>query len=391
VWQRASLFSRGFFIVRAPEGWMLDAWHRRILMVATAAALMSAAPGVFVASSPTARAGTRVAARAVVQNGAQSDAQNSSQFASDHRVPGSRIVTDEVGRRVEISTDVKRIVTLAPNLTETVYALGLEDLLVADTKYCDTPPAAKLKAHVGDPQNPSLESIVALQPDLVLATTSINRVETADALKQLGFAVYTTDPQTVRGMLDSVIHMAQAMGAEKQGTQLVARMQQRLDAVQSRLHDRPMVHVLFVVWDQPLMTIGQNTFIADALRWAGAESVVLSEQKWPRLSLEEVVRLQPDYLVFTSDHGPVATTLRDLRARPGWRDLDAVETGHVVNMSEEAVRPSPGLVDAIEQLAHDVHPEAFAEKSETGNVKLETRALPARVGKIGEECGQCAR
>jgi iron complex transport system substrate-binding protein len=368
-----------------------NARQRRILMIATAGVLISAAPGVFVASSATARAGTRTAARMAVQNGVPSDARNSSQPASSHRVAASRIVTDEVGRRVEISTEVKRIVTLAPNLTETVYALGLEGLLVADTNYCDTPPAAKLKPHVGDPQNPSLESIVALQPDLVLATTSINRLETADALKQLGIAVYTTDPQTVRGMLDSVIHMAQAMGAEKQGTELVARMQQRLDAVQSRLSDRPMVHVLFVVWDQPLMTIGQNTFIADALRWAGAESVVLSKQKWPRLSLEEVVRLQPDYLVFTSDHGPVATTLSDLRARPGWRDLDAVETGHVVNMSEEAVRPSPGLVDAIEQLAHDVHPEAFAEKSETGNAKLETAALPARVGKIGQECTPCAR
>ena len=370
---------------------MRNARQRRILMIATAGVLISAAAGVFVASSATARAGTRTAARMAVQNGAQSDAQNSSQRASSHRVAASRVVTDEVGRRVEISTEVKRIVTLAPNLTETVYALGLEGLLVADTNYCDTPPAAKLKPHVGDPQNPSLESIVALQPDLVLATTSINRLETADALKQLGIAVYTTDPQTVRGMLDSVIHMAQAMGAEKQGTELVARMQQRLDAVQSRLSDRPMVHVLFVVWDQPLMTIGQNTFIADALRWAGAESVVLSKQKWPRLSLEEVVRLQPDYLVFTSDHGPVATTLSDLRARPGWRDLDAVETGHVVNMSEEAVRPSPGLVDAIEQLAHDVHPEAFAEKSETGNAKLETAAVPARVGKIGQECTPCAR
>ena len=370
---------------------MRHAWQRRILMVAIAGGLAGAAPGVFVASSPAARAGTQAAANAVVQHGAQSGPQSRSGSSSDYGVLGTRVFTDEVGRRVEISTEVKRIVTLAPNLTETVYALGLEDLLVADTNYCDTPPAAKLKAHVGDPQNPNLESVVALQPDLVLATTSINRVETADALKQLGIAVYTTDPQTVRGMLDSVIHLAQAMGAEKQGTQLVARMHQRLDAVQSRLSDRPMVHVLFVVWDQPLMTIGQNTFIADALRWAGAESVVLSKQKWPRLSLEEVVRLQPDYLVFTSDHGPVATTLKELRARPGWRDLDAVETGHVVNMSEEAVRPSPGLVEAIEQLAHDVHPEAFAEKGETGNAKLETREPPARVGKIGQECGQCAR
>ena len=92
----------------------------------------------------------------------------------------------------KIPAEVKRIVTLAPNLTETVYALGLEDRLAGDTNFCDTPAAAKSKPHVGDPQNPSLEAIVALHPDLVLATTSINRLETADALKRLGIAVYTS-------------------------------------------------------------------------------------------------------------------------------------------------------------------------------------------------------
>jgi iron complex transport system substrate-binding protein len=340
-------------------------WDRRILTISMAGALIaSAAPVV---------------------------AQNRTGYSQDYGVPGPQVVMDEVGRTMKISADVKRIVTLAPNLTETVYALGLGDRLVADTNFCDTPAAAKLKAHVGDPQNPNLEAIVALQPDLVLATTSINRVETADALKQLGFPVYTTDPQTVRGMLDSVQHMAEAMGEKQRGTELVAQMQQRLDALQSRLRDRPMVHVLFVVWDQPLITIGQNTFIADALRFAGAESVVLSKQQWPHLSIEEVVRLQPDYLVFTSDHGPAAATLAGLRARPVWRDLDAVETGHVINVSVEAIRPSPGLVDAIEQLAHDVHPEAFAEKRETRNTKFATRLAPMTIGKIGEECSQCAR
>jgi iron complex transport system substrate-binding protein len=355
-------------------------WHRRIRTIALAGALIaSAAPVV-----------------------AQDPAKWGTPLSHD---PGSAVppthpleVTDEVGRRVKLPFDIKRIVTLAPNLTETVYALGLQDRLVADTNFCDTPPAAKAKAHVGDPQNPNLEAIVALQPDLVLATTSINRVETADALKQLGFPVYTTDPQTVRGMLDSVQHMASAMGEEKKGAELVGRLQKRLDALHARLSDRPMVHVLFVVWDQPLITIGQNTFIADALRFAGAESAVLSKQQWPHLSIEEVVRLQPDYIVFTSDHGPAAATLASLRARPIWRDLDAVETGHVINVSVEAIRPSPGLVDAIEQLAHDVHPEVFAEKSETGhpkfetrNAKLETDAMARVSREIEEECSQCAR
>ena len=304
----------------------------------------------------------------------------------------ARAITDEVGRRVVMPPEVRRIVTLAPNLTETIYALGLEDRLAGDTDYCDTPAAAKSKPHVGNPQNPSLEAIVALHPDLVLATTSINRLETADALTRLGIAVYTSNPQTVRGMLDSTRRMADLMGASEQGAALVARLQQRLDALHTRLADTPMAHVLFVVWLQPLSTIGQNTFIADALRYAGAESVVLSDRNWPELSIEEVFRLQPDYIVFAENHGEdAATELADLRARPSWRDLDAVETGHVVNVNEEALRPSPGLVDAIEQLAHQLHPEAFSAKNEIRNSKGEIRLTLEAAGESGQECRQCAR
>jgi iron complex transport system substrate-binding protein len=305
----------------------------------------------------------------------------------------ARAITDEVGRRVVMPAEVRRIVTLAPNLTETIYALGLEDRLAGDTDYCDTPAAAKSKPHVGNPQNPSLEAIVALHPDLVLATTSINRLDTAEALSRLGIAVYTSNPQTVRGMLDSTRRMADLMGATEQGTALVARLQQRLDALHTRLADTPMAHVLFVVWLQPLSTIGQNTFIADALRYAGAESVVLSDRNWPELSIEEVFRLQPEYIVFAENHAEdAATELADLRARPAWRDLDAVETGHVVNVNEEALRPSPGLVDAIEQLAHQLHPEAFAARHAEALVACDARAgLKPAPTDAREERTSCAR
>jgi iron complex transport system substrate-binding protein len=272
-------------------------------------------------------------------------------------------VIDGTSRRVAIPAQVNRVVTLAPNLTETVYALGLGDKLVGDTDQCDKPAAAKLKPHVGGVVDPSLEAIVALRPDLVLATTSINRPETVEALARLGIPVYTSDPQTVLEMLDSVRRLADVMGAPERGAKLVAQLRARLDAIHARLADRPVQHVLFVIWDDPLITIGQNTFIEDALRWAGAESIVLSQQKWPQLSMEEVLRLQPEYIVFAAHEEGSNQELADLRARPVWRDLDAVEMGHVVDVSEEALRPSPGLVDVIEKLAREMHPDAFRDKT----------------------------
>lgn len=286
--------------------------------------------------------------------------------------PAARVVTDEVGRRVVLPPEIKRVVTLAPNLTETLYALGLGDRLAGDTNECDKPAAAKTKPHVGEPQNPSLEAITALHPDLVLATTSINRIETAVALERLGIPVYTSDPHTVRDMLDSTARLAKLLGAGPQIEEIVPRLHERLAAVRARLADEPVVHVLFVVWEDPLITIGQHTFPADELLWAGAESVVLSKQNWPQLSLEEVVRLQPEYIVFAG-HGSenAATELADLRARAIWKDLRAVQMGHVVDIGEEAVRPSPGLVDAVEHLALALHPDAFPDKSDTEKSKPE--------------------
>jgi ABC-type Fe3+-hydroxamate transport system substrate-binding protein len=294
--------------------------------------------------------------------------QPAAQRASAERVrnvwqtSSPQVVTDETGRRVVVPSSVNRIVSLAPNLTETIYALGQEEKLAGDTDYCDTPPAARQKPHVGSMLNPSLEAIVALHPDLVLAAAnSANRRETVEALARLGVPVYATDPHTVRGMFESITHVSNLIGAARQGTALVARLQARLDALQARLTDVPLVHVLFVVWEDPLITIGQNTFIADALRWSGAESVVIAKQDWPQLALEEVVRLQPEYIVFTSGHTESsAIKLSDLRARPVWKELRAVGLGRVVNASEEIDRPAPGLIDAIEELAHELHPEAFA-------------------------------
>lgn len=320
--------------------------------------------------------------------GAMRDA--AAQDASAKR-DATRVVTDEAGRRVEVPREIHRMVTLAPNLTETIYALGLEARLAGDTDYCDTPPAAKLKPHVGAPVNPSLEGIVALHPDLVLAT-AINRWETVHALERLKIPVFTTDPQTARGMLESIEHIADAAGASEQGREVVARLQGRLDALHAKLEERPLAHVLFVVWEEPLISIGQNTFIADALRWAGAESVILSEKSWPQIGMEEVVRLQPDYIVLASNHSEsgAKTQLEDLRARPAWKQLAAVRMGHVAVVSEEVTRPSPELVGVIEDLAKQLHPEAFGQKSEKRKLKLEN-GESGELAAIVRGCDGCGR
>jgi iron complex transport system substrate-binding protein len=164
------------------------------------------------------------------------------------------------------------------------------------------------------------------------------------------------------------------LGAVERAGALVAELRARLDELKQRLAARPARRVLFVVWHEPLISIGRETFVADALRRAGAESVVETAQDWPKLNLEEIVRLQPEYLVFASSHSEaVRRTAEELRGRPGWRRLDAVQHSRFAVISDAVNRPSPRLVAAIEELARQLHAEAFAAKDETRNSKIENR------------------
>jgi iron complex transport system substrate-binding protein len=279
--------------------------------------------------------------------------------------PVFREVTDETGRTVRVPQPVNRIVSLAPSLTETVYALGLQDHLVGDTVYCDYPPDAQRKAKVGDTINPSLEQIAILHPDLVLLT-SLNRFETLHALEALGIPSYTTDPHTVDEIMSSSRKLADVLGAPEAGVSVAEDMQRHLADLQHRLGAAPAKRVLFVVWHQPLISVGRHTFIADALRLAGAVSIVDSEQDWPHVSLEEVARLQPDFLVFAASHSEsVPPTVEVLATLPGWSIVDAVSNRRFAVISDAVNRPAPRIVSAIEDLARQLHPAAFVEKPET--------------------------
>jgi iron complex transport system substrate-binding protein len=320
-------------------------------------------PGRFVTglTSPRHRSAACAAIVAFVCSVGVSHAQTSP--ATPAPTPVYREVTDETGRTVRIPQPVRRIVSLAPSLTETVYALGLQDNLVGDTDYCDYPPDAQKKTKVGGAINPSLEEIATLHPDLVLVTKGFNRLETVNALDGLGISSYATDPHTVDEIMTSTKKLADVLGSPDAGISVAEDMQTGA---------LPAKHVLFVVWTQPLISIGKNTFIADALRRAGAVSIVDSEQDWPQISLEEIARLQPEFLVFASSHSESAPRELDVLATlPGWSIVDAVSNRRYAVISDAVNRPAPRIVSAIEDLARQLHPDAFIEKPENGKKKIE--------------------
>jgi iron complex transport system substrate-binding protein len=269
-------------------------------------------------------------------------------------------VTDEAGRTMRLPVNPQRIVSLAPSVTETVYALGDEAHLVGDTDYCDYPPDAQKKTKVGGVIDPNLEQIAALRPDLVLMAKSANHLDTVRALESLGIPSYATDPHTVDEIISSTQKLAEILNVPAAGKTLADDLRKRLAALQSELKGAAPRRVLFIVWMDPLISVSQKTFIADAIRQAGATSIVESAQEWPQISLEQVVHLQPEYLVFADSHtGEGKHDFATLAARPGWRNLEAVRQNHYAVVSDAINRPSPRIVSVIEDLAHQLHPEIF--------------------------------
>jgi len=310
-------------------------------------------------------------------------AQNSATTQSGTAVQSFREVVDETGRTVRIPQPVMRIVSLAPSLTETIYALGLQDRLVGDTDYCDYPPEAQKKQKVGGAINPSLEEIAHLRPDVVLVTKHLNTLDTVHSLDALGIPSYATDPRNVDEILASAKRLGDVLGAVEAGAALAEDLQHRLDVLRQKIGALPPRRVLFVVWTDPLISIGKDTFIADALRRAGAVSIIDSKQDWPQVNLEEVAHLQPEVLVFAESHAE--TTLQHfdvLATRPAWRILNAVRDRNFAVISEAVNRPAPRIVTAIEELAEKLHPEAFVEKPASdkvsGSTVLDAKCLCAR-------------
>jgi cobalamin transport system substrate-binding protein len=293
-------------------------------------------------------------------------AQSSTPAPASPAPPAMREVVDEFGRTIRVPQLPTRIVSLAPSLTETIYALGVQDRLVGDTDFCDYPPDAQKKKKVGGPINPNLEAIAALHPDLVLVTKEINRLDTVRALDTLGIPAYATHAQTVEEILSTTQKLADLLGVPETGKSLTADLESRLTALHAKLESLPPSRVLFVVWTRPLISVGKNTFIADALRRADAASIVDATQDWPQTNLEEVVRLQPEYLVFAASHpDSAARDFEALSVLPGWQLLDAVRNHRFAVISDAVNRPAPRIVSAIEDLARQLHPAAFQNSPAT--------------------------
>lgn len=267
-------------------------------------------------------------------------------------------VQDEIGRILNISSSPQRIISLAPGITEILCALNLADKIVGVTSFCDWPDAARLKPRVGGFVNPSVETIVSLQPDLIIATADGNRQETVRQLEKIGLTVYVINPSDVKGILAGIRRLGEITGREKAAFELIQGLKARLDkiAAQTRGKDKP--RVFFQIGIDPIITVGSKTLINEAIELAGgANTSSRSNVRYPRYSAESIISAAPEIVLFA----PMSGDREFTAVKNFWRkfpDVPAVKNNRLFPIETDLIgRASPRIIEAIEQMALIFHPE----------------------------------
>jgi iron complex transport system substrate-binding protein len=273
-------------------------------------------------------------------------------------------VTDLLGRRMAIPKDPVRVVSLAPNITEIVYALGQSHRLVGATTYSDYPTEADMLPKVGSYVHLDLERIVSLAPDLCIAIKDGNPIAAVSRLGSLGIPVYAVDPRDLESVMDTMTRIGRLLQADKQAEQLVQGMRHRIQVVESlvaKTDHRP--GLFFQIGVSPIVSVGTNTFIHELIVQAGARNLAEGDIPYPRFSKEQVLGMSPDIIIVTSmaRKGVFERIKKDWYQ---WTNLPAVKNDRIYFRDSSLFdRPSPRLVDALEILVRLIHPEMFEESS----------------------------
>jgi iron complex transport system substrate-binding protein len=273
---------------------------------------------------------------------------------------GSREITDDAGRRVSFPARVDRVISLAPNLTEIVFAIGAGDRLVGRTSYCNYPAEATAVAEVGDTLHPSLERIISLKPQLVLISTASQLEVFTQQLQSQNIAVFVTDPHDLNGVFRSIEQIGLMLDHKEEAALLVQKLRERANAVEEAVKQKPPVRVFYQVSAEPLYTAGHDAFVTDLMRRAGAVSVTANVPgAWPRYSNESALAAQPEAIVLPTggSMGEGNSTVTEaLRRSP------AALAGRVYKINDDHLaRPGPRAIDGLEAMARAFHPEAFKQ------------------------------
>jgi iron complex transport system substrate-binding protein len=267
---------------------------------------------------------------------------------------------DEVGREVTFPFPPKRIVSLAPNITEILFSLGLDEEIVGVSIHCNFPEKAKTKVRVGSYISLDFEKITSLKPDLIIATGAGNTREMVDRLEKLGFQTYTIYPKNFNDILKSIGHIGEVVNREKEARGIIEGLRKRSQRVIELTKGLSRPKVFIQIGDAPIVTVGKGSFADDLIRLAGGENIAGKEKEvYPRFGMEEILKRSPEVIVISSMN-PKGDYQKILEEWNRWKTIPAVKNGRIHLIDSDLLdRPSPRIIDGLEELVRVLHPEKF--------------------------------
>lgn len=267
--------------------------------------------------------------------------------------------TDSKGRKVLVPENPERIISLAPSITEILYAIQVQDRVVGVTDYCNYPKAVSAKTRVGGFSSPNLNVIISLEPDLIIG--EYYDADMIETFENNGLTVVIISPSTLDDVIQNIRHIGQLLNAESQANDLANFMQYRVDVVVSKISQISQAEkkkCYFEVWETPVVA-GGNSFINDIIEKAGGINIFGNiDEKFPTVSNEAVIKENPD-VIFITAMGRVSYTV-DVKEREGYDVINAVINDKIYVCDDDVfTRPSPRCVEALELMAEYLYPELF--------------------------------
>lgn len=274
------------------------------------------------------------------------------------------MIPDQMGREIELPAEVTRVVSLAPSVTEILYALGAGELLVGRDSFSNYPAEAAEVPSVGTNYEPSLERILGLRPDVVFTATTANLVETVEAMERFSLSVFATRSDDLEELAETIRVVGRVVGRQDEADELLSQIERRLERVRVLREEREPVPALLVVWNDPLYVVGRETYTAELLDLAGGTNVAADAGAgFPKYSLERVLKRGPAVILIGSHEGPEG----DIDPREYWRrwpTLPAVENDRILKVDGDLVfRPGPRVVEGVWELMRALHPDLREEKA----------------------------
>ena len=249
----------------------------------------------------------------------------------------------------------RRIISLAPNITEILFALGLGDRVVGVTSFCDYPEEAKKKTKIGGMSNPSLEEVVSLKPDIVVMTTDGNPKEFEERLRSLKIKTYVVKTLRFSELPQAIREMGDLLDSKDTANSLASRIETSLKRLNTGRQDKSITHiqrkkVLFIIWPEPLIVAGPGTIMDDAITLLGHDNIASkAKTAYPKYSVEEIIHQVPDVIIIGKGHANMqevsATLLKKLKRVP------AVKNNRVYFAGDSLYRLGPRVIEGIEEIA----------------------------------------